>query len=161
MFLDYRNAGPPRGDYRTDKATPTQDQLDRLDEDPNMAITTVPNSKVSGIKFPLQFHGGRIATSYGEQHIKESIIQIIATNKQEYLMIPNFGSDLSHRVFDPVNITALVRRDVSLAISTFETRVTLISVGVDVSNTELGRFDINISFQLAGMQGISSVTTSL
>ncbi len=99
---------------------------------------------ITGVKFPLAFLNGRVAASHGEQHIRESILQIIGANKGEVPMRPTFGSDLYLRVFDPIDIAQVARIDVEDAIDEWERRVDL--AGVTGQETALGEVEINVEY---------------
>lgn len=117
--------------------------------------------KISGIKFPLQFYAGRVATSDDEQHIKESIIQILATGKMEYLLKPDFGSNLNRRVFDPINVAVLVKIDIRDAIQKYEQRVKLTDVSANLSSSDVGIVGISIGFITRGKLESYKVNFSL
>jgi len=87
---------------------------------------------ITGIKYPFQFHRGRVALSQNGQHLKESIMQIIGTAKGEYLMMPSFGSGVHRRVFDPVNVVALVDGDIREAVRIWEPRVEIVKVEANI-----------------------------
>lgn len=85
---------------------------------------------ITGIKWPLSLSGGRVVTSSGNDHLSESIVQIVLCEKGEYIMRPTFGSGLPTRVFDPVSLLALIHTDVADALRTWERRVDLVKVRV-------------------------------
>ncbi len=89
-------------------------------------------SEPTGIKWPFQFANGKVATSTGEQHIRESIMQILAIDHGEYLFRPQFGSNLPRRAFDPTNLSHLMVRDIREALVRMEPRIELLDVSVEV-----------------------------
>lgn len=116
---------------------------------------------ICGVKFPFQFHAGRVALSRGEQHIKESVMQVIGTAKGEYLMKPDFGTNLRRRVFDPVNIAALLESDIKEALIRWEARVELVNIGngqnqgdlklvAYPSLSDLGTMAIDVEYRIRG-----------
>lgn len=108
------------------------------------------NLVVKGIKFPLEFHAGRVVISEDVQHIKESVVQIIGTGKGEYVLKPDFGSNLSKRIFDPVNISGLVTIDIREALRKYEKRIKLTNVEATLSQAHLGQVNLAITFHLKG-----------
>ena len=105
-------------------------------------------------------------------------MQIIGTSKNEYLMKPNFGADLRRRVFDPVNVAALVEGDISAAIRQFEPRVDLLRVSTNqdggqsamqpglqvlpgISIAELGVLNIEVAFRIKGQNEPTMVTVAI
>lgn len=115
---------------------------------------------IRGIKFPLQFHAGSVVTSTNTDHIRESVLQILAIGKKEYLMRPDFGCDLHRRIFTPVNIIALARGDIEATIKRYETRIDLLGVSLNLDRAPEGVLAINIDFRLKTTDEAVSVSTS-
>lgn len=115
----------------------------------------------TGIKYPFQFYAGSVATSAGEQHIKESVLQILGTSKYEYLMKPEFGCNIHERVFDPINAMALVETDIREAIAEFEPRVKSVSVDVDTDQSSEGLIKIRVGMVLKGEEEPTSISFSV
>lgn len=113
---------------------------------------------ITGIKYPFQFYSGRIATSTGEQHLKESILQLIGIQKGQYIFRPTIGSTLQSRVFDPVNTAPLCMVDIRDTIEKFETRVILDEIDVDLDEQDLGKSKIGIRFTPKGDSSPSEVS---
>ena len=105
-------------------------------------------------------------------------MQIIGTGKNEYLMKPNYGADLRRRVFDPINVAALVEGDISAAIRQFEPRVDLLRVSTSqdggqsamqpgpqvlpgISIAELGVLNIEVAFRIKGQNEPTMVTVAI
>ncbi len=86
------------------------------------------NPELRGIRWPMRFVGGRVATSSGSAHLRESIAQIIMCTKGDYMMKPTFGSALPDRVFDQVSLMALLTTDISDALRIWERRIELVDV---------------------------------
>jgi phage baseplate assembly protein W len=116
---------------------------------------------ICGIKFPFQFHAGQVALSKGEQHIKESIMQIIGTAKGEYLMNSEFGTNIRRRIFDPVNVVALLESDIAEALRRWEPRVELMKISNSSSGqgfalsaypslSQLGTVIVNVEYRIRG-----------
>lgn len=99
------------------------------------------NTELRGVSWPMRFVGGRVATSSGSKHLKESITQIIMCTKGDYMMKPTFGSSLPQRVFDPVSLMALLWTDISDAVRIWDRRVEILKV-------ETGPVESSGTFQL-------------
>lgn len=112
---------------------------------------------ITGIKWPFKFQDGKVALSHDENHIVESIKQIISIGRGEYLMKPNFGCDIYQRVFDPVNVMALVTGDIKSALKKYEPRVDFVSVGADLSDSHLGVVTINLDVKIKGTDNTMNI----
>jgi len=110
-----------------------------------------------GIKWPLELYAGRVSVSQGVEHIRESVRQIIAIGKGEYLMKPEFGCDLNRRVFDPVNASAMVDGDIREALMNFEPRVSVNDTSTDLSRAAEGIVGAIIDFTITGTGQTDSV----
>jgi hypothetical protein len=106
-----------------------------------------------GIKWPLEFYAGRVVVSQGEDHIRESVRQIVAIGKGEYLMKPEFGCDLDRRVFDPVNLSAMVDGDIREALLTYEPRASVNNTAVEMDRAADGTVGAVIDFTFTGRTG--------
>lgn len=115
-------------------------------------------STPNGIKWPLELYAGRVSVSQGTDHIKESVRQIIAIGKGEYLMKPEFGCDLNRRVFDPVNAVAMIDGDVREALRAFEPRVSVNDTSTDLSRAAEGIVGAVIGFTITGTGQADSVS---
>jgi phage baseplate assembly protein W len=116
---------------------------------------------VRGIKFPLEFRGGRVVLSTDEQHISESIIQLIGIAKGEYLMKLDFGSGLPNRVFDPTNVMALAAIDVGDVLRKYESRIDLVSVSANLIDSSLGVVSLSVGFRIKNNSDVTSINFSL
>lgn len=93
-----------------------------------------------GIRFPFR----RGTTSFPEgatddDLIKQSLIQIVLTQKGERVMRPDFGSKALTFVFENNNDTLaeIVRTDLAMAIAKYEPRVLLRAIGVTQKDTQI------------------------
>jgi uncharacterized protein len=75
---------------------------------------------------------GDVAMAEYEQDVEQAIRIILATNRHERPMRPDFGAGLDDFVFEPLSTTtaALVRQRVEEALVTWEPRIDRIEVGV-------------------------------
>lgn len=108
------------------------------------------SQEINGAKFPLEFDGrGRVATSAGAQHIRESIAQILLTRSGS-LPFSKFGSQIPNRVFAPVNAKALIASDAAEAIRRWEPRIELIEVKLLRSNEVAGIGVYEVRYRIKG-----------
>jgi len=87
-----------------------------------------------GWRFPVRLDAqGRIATSSGEEKIRQSLELILSTSPGERAMVPDFGCALHERVFTLVEGATLGQLvdDITLALSQWEPRVDVLEVRVD------------------------------
>ena len=86
-----------------------------------------------GIGFPPRIGpDGRLAYSTGADNVRESIRVILTTDRQERIMLPQFGGGLTRYLFQP-NTPAthrLIQESITQALARWEPRVELESVRV-------------------------------
>ena len=103
-----------------------------------------------GWKFPPLFdvNEGTTETVSGEEEILESLQVLMGTLKGERVMKPEFGSDISLRIFDNMTPAAqsAIRTSISQAILMYEPRINLNEVQLDTSSIADGIVNINIDF---------------
>ncbi len=99
---------------------------------------------IRGIAWPFTFTNGQVETSEGEQHLKESILQILGTARGEYLFMPEFGCGIHERVFDPINVAVLVGSDARAAIARWDPRVEVLAVNADLAEAAEGVLNIEM-----------------
>ena len=97
-----------------------------------------------GIKWPLQFVNGKVATSKGETHVRESILQIIGMNPGEHVMKPTLGCGIHRRVFDTTITGMIARSDVEDALYEWEPRIDVEQVTATSQPT--GEFEIHVEY---------------
>ena len=91
-----------------------------------------------GLKYPFQFHkqyGGAAistATSQDQEHIHESIRQILGTRRGERFLRPEFGCRLHELLFEgnTAILHGLVRHEVREALTRWEPRIVIDEVTV-------------------------------
>lgn len=115
-----------------------------------------------GLKYPFRFQsiaGGTevsIATSREQEHIRESILQILGTRPGERFMNPEFGSRLNDLVFEQNDevLKGLIRHYVIDAIRRWEKRVVITDVyfGDNAINIDRNLLPVCISFRVVNSQ---------
>lgn len=113
----------------------------------------------AGFAFPLRVNvQGGVQLSAVEPNIEESIIIILRTDLGERVYRPNFGSRLSHLVFEPLSIQTLllIRRYVEEALEMWEPRIILKQVSAEPDPIR-GKVDIVIEYQPKNSADIRSL----
>lgn len=104
-----------------------------------------------GISFPPRIGpDGRIAWSAGPENIREAIRVILMTEKQERLMLPDFGGGLQSFLFQP-NIVAthrLIQERITQALARWEPRIRVESVTVERDPADDHAAIITIAYKL-------------
>lgn len=86
-----------------------------------------------GVSFPPRVGpDGRLAYSTGAENVRESIRVILSTDRQERLLLPQFGGGLARYLFQP-NTPAthrLIQESITQSLALWETRIELEAVDV-------------------------------
>jgi phage baseplate assembly protein W len=100
-----------------------------------------------GLAFPISAAGGEIATAAYEEDVRQAILIILQTNRNERVMRPEFGAGLRDFVFEPVNTTtmALVKTRVQESLIDWEPRIDVTSVTVSTADA-LNKLLIDIAY---------------
>lgn len=114
------------------------------------SVAAAAPARIRGIRWPFEFQAGRVRTSDNDQHIMESVKQIIAVGKGEYVMIPGFGSTLYRRVFEPANLVPLITSDLREAIRQWEPRVSFLRAAADFDHAAEGVISIDVEVVMRG-----------
>ena len=103
-----------------------------------------------GWKFQISVEDGKIASSEGEDSIKESIRIILGTAKGERVMRPDFGCDINEIVFAPINTSTgtLIDFHIREALLIWEPRIDLLNVHVSPDENEKNKLIINIEYMV-------------
>jgi phage baseplate assembly protein W len=87
-----------------------------------------------GISFPPRLGpDGRWAWSEGDENIRDSVRVVLMTNRNERLMLPEFGGNLGPFLFEPNTATTrnLIADRIAQALAAWESRVQVESVSVE------------------------------
>jgi phage baseplate assembly protein W len=97
-----------------------------------------------------------------ENSIKESIKNIVLTNKGERLFQPNFGCDINASLFENIdNNTVLILRDnIKRAIRTFEPRCDLKNVEI-IADLDNNNLQATVVFSVINTSSTTSLTLDL
>lgn len=111
-----------------------------------------------GLAFPFGFGkwDGGVTVNREQEHIENSIHQILATRIGERFMLPEFGSRLHELVFEPNTevLRGLVRFYISEALRRWEKRVEILSInfGDLPANIDTGYFPVQIEYRIIQTQ---------
>lgn len=102
----------------------------------------------NGVKFPISTKDGAIATSGGEELIRESVILILGTSKGERVMRPDFGCGINDLVFAPnsTSTATLIAFYVKEALMKWEPRIEVNEVQSYPDRNEPEKLNINITY---------------
>lgn len=103
-----------------------------------------------GFAFPpaIDKTTGRFKMISEEDDIRQAIYIIIMTRKNERAMMPDFGCDIHNFIFDAPDESAMIMAETCIidAITTWEPRVMLPNVTVDLSEKYEGRIIFDIQY---------------
>jgi phage baseplate assembly protein W len=97
---------------------------------------------------------GRMVWSAGEQNVRESVCIILRTRPGERLMEPDFGCGLDRFLFEPNSLATLrlIQEEVKRSLSTWEPRIKLDDILVQVQPAEPRAVDVTIAYTLIATQ---------
>ncbi|TAD91100.1 MAG: hypothetical protein EAY75_03940 [Bacteroidetes bacterium] len=105
-----------------------------------------------GWAFPPTFDLGLKQANLVEdaEDIRQSLYVLLSTSIGERFLQPQFGCNLEHYVFEPVNATTEtnIKLTVTHALRRFEPRIKLESVKLDTSLVVEGRIDIAVTYTI-------------
>jgi uncharacterized protein len=93
---------------------------------------------------------GEIAQAAAEEDVRESVELILATNRGERVMRPDFGAGLDALVFEPLNTTtiSLVRHRVEEALVTWEPRIDVQAIRVKPEGVPPNQLTIEVDYRV-------------
>ena len=103
-----------------------------------------------GWDFPPTFldNKGEVKMISDVEDIEKSLQIIITTRKGERIMRPEFGCDLTDKIFENLNATQvnMMKNRVEEAILLFEPRIDVLKIALDTQNILEGTFLIKIAY---------------
>lgn len=123
-----------------------------------MTTTPLRDALGTGWRFPPVPVAGQFELRFGASLVRQSILVILATERGERLMRPDFGCGLRRYVMEPNNPTtrAAIARDVTAAIDRWEPRVRLDTVDV-LTTDDPGVVTVAIGYTLIRDQSLGAV----
>ncbi len=117
-----------------------------------MSINEISKSFLGeGWKFPISLNDlNKIEISQYEQNIKESIMIILGTRKNERVMRPDFGCGIHDFVFEILSSSSIghMRASITDALTRFEPRITLLDLDISIDKSSNGKLIIKISYMV-------------
>lgn len=101
---------------------------------------------------------GDIARKKDIEAVKQSVLNILQTNRGERPFSPSFGSNIRSYLFENVDAVtkALIQEDIIFSLNNFEPRVNVLSVDV---NDNIDNNAINIQLDLEIINPVNTTTT--
>lgn len=123
------------------------------------------NEEKIGMAFPLRLPGekGPILACGYEEHIKQSLIALLLTQRGERVMRPEYGSGLNDYLFEGINttITSLIKYEIETTVKYFEPRVELLDVRVESNAREPGVLRLELSYIINSSGAMDQVAFSI
>lgn len=97
-----------------------------------------------------------------ESSVKESIKNIVLTNKGERLFQPDFGCNINASLFENIdaNTVIILKDNIQKAISTYEPRCTVRSVEI-IADQDTNNIQATVLFSVINTSNTSSLTIDL
>jgi phage baseplate assembly protein W len=98
---------------------------------------------------------GDLITNKDEVAIKQSIVNLLLTNRGERLFNSQIGSDISRLLFEQLDygIAALVQSEIRNVLNEYEPRIRIITLEV-IPNFDDNGFDVGMEFEIIGRDDI-------
>lgn len=115
-----------------------------------------------GLRFPFGVDGsGRIATTAGEDNIRQSISLILATRPGERQMMPSFGCRVHELLFAPNTpaTATLVAQHVQTALERWEPRIDV--SGVTATPDARGTIRVEVRYRIRATRSDASLSVVL
>ena len=98
---------------------------------------------------------GDLVTVKDEASIKQSIVNLLLTNKGERFFAPNIGSSISNLLFEPLDYgtASLIQSEIKATLETYEPRIQIISI-VATPNYDDNGFEVELVFEVVGRDDI-------
>mgnify|MGYP000461760405 CR=1 FL=1 len=92
---------------------------------------------------------GDVAALKDIDAVKQSVRNLILTNKYERLFNPNLGSGIRALLFEPADYITMssIRGEIEDVLTKYEPRIKLLSVDID-DRSEINAYTINIKFNI-------------
>jgi phage baseplate assembly protein W len=113
-----------------------------------------------GLAFPpAPDSRGAIATVASAEDIRQSIQIILATNRGERIMRPDFGAGLRDFVFEPADLSTIhrVQTRVQEALIDWEPRIDVLQVTVTLDTAAKNTLYISISYRVRATNAVANL----
>ncbi len=98
---------------------------------------------------------GDLITVKDEASIKQSIVNLLLTNKGERFFAPDVGSSISNLLFEPLDYgtASLLQSEIKTTLERYEPRIQIISI-IATPNYEDNGFEVELVFEVIGRDDI-------
>jgi len=112
-----------------------------------------------GWRFPLAASSGQAQMAEYEEDVRQAIVIILMTNRNERVMRPTFGAGLRDFVFEPVNATTMasLKTRVHDALIDWEPRIDVIDVLVAPDAKQLSTVLIDITYRVRATNSVGNL----
>ncbi len=117
-----------------------------------------------GIAFPPHIdETGRLAWSWGEVNVEESLRILLTTEPGERVNLPTYGAGLGSFLFDPNTASTHVQisKAISQALARWEPRVKLESITVSPDSDDPASAHATVLFRLIATQALQRISLSI
>lgn len=114
-----------------------------------------------GLKFPFSKVGKELpAKEEDEELIKQSIIQILMTERGERVMASNFGNIAKNFLFENTDLVRaqILKNDIAKTLTTYEKRITVKNILLNIKDTTLF---IHIEYKILSNDKLQSILLGL
>lgn len=98
---------------------------------------------------------GDLITVKDEASIKQSIVNLLLTNKGERFFAPDVGSSISNLLFEPLDYgtASLLQSEIKTTLERYEPRIQIISI-IATPNYDDNGFEVELVFEVIGRDDI-------
>tara|TARA_B100001250_G_scaffold40659_1_gene32236 strand:- start:1742 stop:2134 length:393 start_codon:yes stop_codon:yes gene_type:complete len=95
---------------------------------------------------------GDLVVSKDASAIKQSIVNLLLTNKGERLFQPDYGSDIRSQLFEPLDYAtaASIKSSILYSLSKFEPRINVLDINIFVNYGDNG-FNVDMTYKINGV----------
>tara|TARA_B100001109_G_C18648091_1_gene373738 strand:- start:209 stop:601 length:393 start_codon:yes stop_codon:yes gene_type:complete len=95
---------------------------------------------------------GDLVVSKDASAIKQSIVNLLLTNKGERLFQPEYGSDIRSQLFEPLDYAtaASIKSSILYSLSTFEPRINVLNINIFLNYADNG-FNVDMTYKINGV----------
>jgi phage baseplate assembly protein W len=98
---------------------------------------------------------GDLITSKDEAAIKQSVVNLLLTNRGERVFNANLGSSVSSLLFEPLDYgtAGMVSAEIQNTLNAYEPRIRVLAVNT-IPDFEQNGFDVELIFEIIGREDI-------
>ncbi len=98
---------------------------------------------------------GDLLSVKDETSIKQSIVNLLLTNRGERLFNPDLGCGIVGLLFEPLDygVASLLNSEITNVLSEYEPRINILSLNV-LPNFDQNGFDVGLEFEIIGREDV-------